>query len=71
MNVFYYTMNLQQDSWTEEEISLLVNLLYSGIGFYQHLITRLQEDFSLDLDGVTEFPMYRCNYGLQYFTSGM
>lgn len=59
----------KQDVWTEAEIALLVNLLYSGIGFYQHLITRLQEEFNLNLDGVTEFPMYKCNYGLLYYSS--
>lgn len=25
---------------------------------------RLHEEFQLNLDGVVEFPMYKCNYGL-------
>lgn len=54
----------KQEMWTKDEVSWLVNLLYSGIGFYQHLIMRLQEEFQLNLDGVEEFPMYKCNYGL-------
>jgi hypothetical protein len=63
-NVFCLRVFVQQDVWNGDEIALLVNLLYSGIGFYQHLIMRLQEEFQLDLDGVAEFPMYKCNYGL-------
>lgn len=56
--------------WTKDEVSWLVNLLYSGIGFYQHLIMRLQEEFQLNLDGVEEFPMYKCNYGLMCHVFG-
>ncbi|XKL69364.1 hypothetical protein PGB90_007133 [Kerria lacca] len=54
----------KQESWTRDEISVLFNLLYSGVGFYHHLITRLQEDFQLNLEGIVDFPLYKCDYGL-------
>ena len=69
-HVLKILVRLQQDVWNNDEIALLVNLLYSGIGFYQHLIMRLQEEFQLNLDGVAEFPMYKCNYGLLCHTRG-
>lgn len=63
-------LSLQQEPWTNDEISLVVALLYSGIGFYHNLISKLHEEFRLTLDGVIEFPLYKYDYGLASFSNG-
>lgn len=64
---YTYVKQLKADAvWTNDELCYLQNVFNSGIGFYHHLLMRIQEDFHVDLSNILHFPMFS-NYGLEKF----
>ncbi|XP_044756601.1 protein SMG5 [Coccinella septempunctata] len=59
--VFYDTVSaakkLKKNVYTQDEISYLHNHIYAGIGFYHHLISKLQTTYNLSLPNVIDFPI--------------
>lgn len=39
--------------------------LQSGIGFYHHIIMKLQSNYRLDLRGIVDFPLFVTDRGLK------
>ncbi|XP_043499354.1 protein SMG5 [Polistes fuscatus] len=55
-DIVYAAKKLRKNNaWTDSEKALLLIHLAVGIGFYHHLILRLQQEYGLDLVGVIDF----------------
>ncbi|KAK9880232.1 hypothetical protein WA026_010106 [Henosepilachna vigintioctopunctata] len=57
--VFYDVVStakkLKKANYSDDEVSNLMNHIYSGIGFYHHMILKLQTSFKLNLQTVIDF----------------
>jgi len=49
----------QDNTWNDTEKMLLSDHLAVGVGYYHHLIMRLQMEYDLDLVGVVDFAFIR------------
>ncbi|KAL3277426.1 hypothetical protein HHI36_012774 [Cryptolaemus montrouzieri] len=65
--VFYDVVSvakkLKRCEYSSDEISSLLNHIYGGIGFYHHMISRLQTTFNIILPNIVDFPMYGIETG--------
>lgn len=61
--------DFQGNNWTEMEKALLITHLSMGVGFYHHLIFKLQMEFNLDVIGIIDFAYPLNEKGLIYVSN--
>lgn len=64
--VFATSKRINKNSkWDVQDTSLMQCHLQSGIGYYHHLIMKIQSYFRLDLRGIVDFPLIVTDCGLK------
>lgn len=56
-DVISTTKKLKKKEYTQDEVSLIQSHINSGIGFYHHLLSKLQYEFDVDVTNFIDFAM--------------